>query len=241
MVNPARHSDRLHTVTGRHQHHTHPITNHSQSTATIKIKITSPIKCTNPTQPNPPTPQPHKQQKQPEQGSVYKTPKLAACNCTDCSCDKIVCCKSITNLYSHHQRLAIIVNPKTMSSLFGMLAIRRPRLMPLITAALILALMRLVRNRRRRRLLAESQLPMPRLRSDVPVHQAIEHQIVQTASGRVKGFRAQGRGVVSFRGVPYAAPPTGALRFKAPVDHEGWGEEVLDCTRFGPCAPQVMM
>ena len=25
-----------------------------------------------------------------------------------------------------------------------------------------------------------------------------------------------------FLGIPYAAPPTGNLRWKAPVDHEGW-------------------
>lgn len=125
-----------------------------------------------------------------------------------------------------------------MGSYLSMFAIRRPRLMPLITAALILALIRLARNRRRRRLLHESKLPMERLKTDMPLTRAVDHEVAKTTSGPVKGFRAQGRNVLSFRAVPYAAPPTGALRFKRPEDHEGWGEEVRDCTRFGPCAPQ---
>ena len=43
---------------------------------------------------------------------------------------------------------------------------------------------------------------------------------VVTTAGTVRGSREQagksGRTISVFRGVPYAAPPLGALRFKAP-------------------------
>jgi len=50
----------------------------------------------------------------------------------------------------------------------------------------------------------------------------------------------QGRekdGILLFAGVPYAAPPTGARRFRAPQPHDGW-TGVRDARRFGPAAPQ---
>ncbi|OKI00921.1 carboxylesterase [Streptomyces sp. CB02923] len=43
--------------------------------------------------------------------------------------------------------------------------------------------------------------------------------------------------VVAFRGIPYAASPTGALRFSPPRPHEGW-TGVRDAARPGPAAPQ---
>jgi para-nitrobenzyl esterase len=41
-----------------------------------------------------------------------------------------------------------------------------------------------------------------------------------------------------FLGVPYAAPPVGALRFRAPQDVACWGD-VRDATRFGAVCPQL--
>ncbi len=40
-----------------------------------------------------------------------------------------------------------------------------------------------------------------------------------------------------FAGVPYAAPPTGPRRFRAPEPHDGW-TGVRAAQRFGPAAPQ---
>jgi para-nitrobenzyl esterase len=60
--------------------------------------------------------------------------------------------------------------------------------------------------------------------------------IVQTRAGKICGA-AQGDLVV-FRGVPYAAPPTGPLRWLPPQQVESW-LGVRDCTEFGPIAPQV--
>ena len=40
-----------------------------------------------------------------------------------------------------------------------------------------------------------------------------------------------------FRGIPFAEPPVGSLRFKAPQPRQPWAG-VLDATRFGPWAHQ---
>ncbi|XP_012262860.2 pyrethroid hydrolase Ces2a-like [Athalia rosae] len=46
------------------------------------------------------------------------------------------------------------------------------------------------------------------------------------------------RRVFAFRGIPYAEPPVGDLRFRPPVRVESWGNEVLDATAYGPACPQ---
>ena len=56
---------------------------------------------------------------------------------------------------------------------------------------------------------------------------------VETRSGTVRG--AASGPVAAFKGIPYAAPPFGALRFAAPVPPEPW-TGVRDCTAFGPTA-----
>jgi para-nitrobenzyl esterase len=58
---------------------------------------------------------------------------------------------------------------------------------------------------------------------------------ITTTSGPIRG--EEGDGVVVFRGVRYAAPPMGDLRFKPPTRPTPW-DEPADCTRFGPIAPQ---
>lgn len=53
---------------------------------------------------------------------------------------------------------------------------------------------------------------------------------IETNYGKVRGF--QENGIIHFRGIPYAAPPVGALRFKPPVPPKPWGD-VKDCTAYG--------
>ncbi len=60
-------------------------------------------------------------------------------------------------------------------------------------------------------------------------------RIVETESGRVSG--AEERGVLAFRGIPFARPPVGPLRFAAPAPPEPWAG-VRDANAFGPSAPQ---
>ena len=60
--------------------------------------------------------------------------------------------------------------------------------------------------------------------------------IAETSCGRVQGREKDG--VLLFAGLPYAAPPIGARRFRAAAPHEGWSD-VRDARRFGPAAPQI--
>ena len=59
--------------------------------------------------------------------------------------------------------------------------------------------------------------------------------IVDTRSGKVEGLEANGIHV--FRGIPYAAPPIGAARWKAPEREAAW-DSVRDATRFSAMAAQ---
>jgi para-nitrobenzyl esterase len=60
---------------------------------------------------------------------------------------------------------------------------------------------------------------------------------VATTTGRVRGARASGGSRTVFRGVPFAAPPFGANRFRPPQPVEPW-DGVRDATVFGPPCPQ---
>lgn len=62
-----------------------------------------------------------------------------------------------------------------------------------------------------------------------------ENPTVRTAEGVVEG-RAQ-HGTAVFRGIPYAQPPVGALRFAAPAPVPHW-DGVRAATEFGPPPPQ---
>ncbi|MEV4313575.1 carboxylesterase family protein [Actinocrispum sp. NPDC049592] len=57
--------------------------------------------------------------------------------------------------------------------------------------------------------------------------------LVRTDSGQVRG---DSEGV--FRGIPFAAPPEGPLRFAPPAPPESW-DGVRDCTSFGSAPPQL--
>jgi para-nitrobenzyl esterase len=63
---------------------------------------------------------------------------------------------------------------------------------------------------------------------------------VKLADGPIKGeaIEADGKQVHIFRGLPYAAPPVGELRWKAPEPVKAW-TETRDATKWGDRAPQA--
>ncbi len=63
----------------------------------------------------------------------------------------------------------------------------------------------------------------------------VENFIVETTSGKVRGYGR--RGVIKFKGIPYAEPPIGDIRFKPSVSVKPW-KDILDATNFSPIAPQ---
>jgi para-nitrobenzyl esterase len=62
-----------------------------------------------------------------------------------------------------------------------------------------------------------------------------DQPIVTTTTGTLRG-RAED-GLLAFRGIPYAAAPAGAARWRAARPHPGW-TGVRDAIGYGPSAPQ---
>jgi para-nitrobenzyl esterase len=60
--------------------------------------------------------------------------------------------------------------------------------------------------------------------------------VATTRAGKVEGETV--RGIELFRGLPYARPPVGKLRFRPPERPEPW-EGVRRAVRTGPTAPQI--
>ena len=61
--------------------------------------------------------------------------------------------------------------------------------------------------------------------------------VVRVGQGALKGARSADGRVSIFRGIPYAAPPIGDLRWRAPAPAAGWSG-VRDATAFGPRCTQ---
>jgi para-nitrobenzyl esterase len=58
---------------------------------------------------------------------------------------------------------------------------------------------------------------------------------VETSCGRLRGVHEGG--LLKFRGIPFARPPVGELRFRPPQPALPWSG-IFDATRFGPAPPQ---
>lgn len=65
----------------------------------------------------------------------------------------------------------------------------------------------------------------------------IDSAIVETANGSISGSRESG--VLVFRGVPYAAPPTGELRWRAPQPVADWPGVRAASAHEPPCVQPV--
>lgn len=60
--------------------------------------------------------------------------------------------------------------------------------------------------------------------------------VVKTGSGQMRGVHEEG--VLAFRGIPYAQPPIGPLRFRPPHKPVAWNG-VRDACNYGPVPMQV--
>jgi para-nitrobenzyl esterase len=67
-------------------------------------------------------------------------------------------------------------------------------------------------------------------------------QVVRTDKGYISGtlIGEPGKEVSIFRGIPYAAPPVGDLRWKPPQPAAPW-EGIRECTQFSHISPQIYM
>jgi len=65
-----------------------------------------------------------------------------------------------------------------------------------------------------------------------------EHVVVETTYGRLRGQVQDD--VVAFLGIPFAAPPVGELRWRAPEPPATW-DGIRDALEFGPACPQGLM
>lgn len=64
----------------------------------------------------------------------------------------------------------------------------------------------------------------------------MSRDVVDTSHGRVRG--ARDGDVAVFKGIPYAAPPFGSLRLKAPAPPAPW-PGIREATAFGPTVPKA--
>ncbi len=67
--------------------------------------------------------------------------------------------------------------------------------------------------------------------------EAVLRQPIQVESGQLEGVHDQESGVVAFKGIPYAAPPVGALRWREPQPPVRW-EGVRQTAAFGASCTQ---
>merc|ERR1712038_987109 len=77
---------------------------------------------------------------------------------------------------------------------------------------------------------------------EVPPEEDDGHVSVHTFLGVAKGLKAEtesGTPYFKFKGIPYAQPPVGALRFQPPQHSSSWGDTLV-ATEDGPSCPQIM-
>ena len=73
-----------------------------------------------------------------------------------------------------------------------------------------------------------------------PLATAALDRPVRVESGLLEGVPALTAGVTAFKGIPYAAPPVGDLRWKAPQPPAAW-PVLRNADRFGPACMQVYL
>ncbi len=62
--------------------------------------------------------------------------------------------------------------------------------------------------------------------------------LVSIQNGQIKGYTNSSGDIRIFKGIPFAQPPVGDLRWKAPQPVKNW-DGIIDCTDFGPSPMQA--
>ena len=62
-------------------------------------------------------------------------------------------------------------------------------------------------------------------------------KVVKTENGLVRGLPGNNTRISVFKGIPFAAPPVGKNRWRAPQPAANW-EGIRDCYTFGPISMQ---
>ena len=63
------------------------------------------------------------------------------------------------------------------------------------------------------------------------------NRLVKTENGWIRGLSAADPRITAFKGIPFAAPPVGKLRWQAPQPCPDW-EGTLNAYDFGPIGMQ---
>lgn len=56
-------------------------------------------------------------------------------------------------------------------------------------------------------------------------------KVIETKYGKIEGVHGNNASVMVYKGIPYAKPPVGALRFLPPQEPERW-DGVRKCQKF---------
>ena len=62
-------------------------------------------------------------------------------------------------------------------------------------------------------------------------------RVTETENGKVRGIEAADPRITAYKGIPFAAPPVGKNRWRAPQPASNW-EGIRDCFRFAPISVQ---
>ncbi|MEB0249953.1 carboxylesterase family protein, partial [Mucilaginibacter sp. 5B2] len=63
-------------------------------------------------------------------------------------------------------------------------------------------------------------------------------KVIQTTAGKISGTVSEDKSVHIFKGIPFATPPVGDLRWKAPQPAKPWAG-VKECTQFAKSPMQA--